>query len=939
MSRYGIFTAPSQISQTISKGFGGGGISEADGDTMDLTEVMAMLLIPTLLKGAVELGVVGSVGEKEEVGEKDEVGEKEEVGEKKLDDTNGTSSLLVDEFAENKDSMECSGTAQSTSPDVKDAKTMSKSVRFSKIVTDNTGLRQSLVGESTPSSPQDDTIPHNQLFQYVLRMILFDVTGDYEPKPINVDLLKRIFLFYGERDVADNEDLLERMVALANQVKGGGDGGESGGLLDEHTFAHCLTSDVKLYNAVLRRDSQLTSTYDDVFNNGELNELDEREESVANEVTKIYTMPSIDYAVDTFRSKTYVILLWFTFVLFYMSYIGLFGSRNPELGNLSCEQYSIQGAGFPCSIGQGVISWLIIMVKLVLLGSVFIIGSSIGHSTSPHSPFIVLISMGFVCLYTFVPLNVEWQLLPSSDGKSDEMSTKIDDDSGERFRHGILFLTTRPLHRLRTDYTDFLLTGLFSTGVMLLLLSFQSFLDRLIPVSFLNKHKLLQQILASGTVFMERNMKLAATFKIDRMIRNAHAVHRAAELEHDSSGKETSYGKALLSYSKTSDDTEEVGGYRWTWNQLRTAQLFEEEGIWLSNRVMQGNLGQMFLCLLLVPFLIIITDTVYSLYETFGIVLPDNEQWRVIVPLSMSFILAEINSLLLVAVYIPSTIRTTFQFRFGTIGSLHNNDFLKLRTQTDQASFIFGSMFWGCLVSNVLVLGVSFVVVFIFCFEPFLPVLLSIVASVIGLAITITIKMLFLIGVRKVFSGETFYRSNPAIANCINVLLESWNLGISVLFVVIRMITLVSVAFIYVARVDVPFLSVHADEIGPVVLDKAPYVFRKDILQHEAHRHPYLERIGSIYMMKLRYGDRFGREAGTAWRLLFVFALMPWLRRYRIRAEENNVASDTHIEDRTDKGMDATAVTLQIENESLKKEIEALRSELLSRSTSTEVSF
>jgi hypothetical protein len=210
-------------------------------------------------------------------------------------------------------------------------------------------------------------------------MILFDVTGDYEPKPINVDLLKRIFLFYGERDVADNEDLLERMVALANQVKGGGDGGESGGLLDEHTFAHCLTSDVKLYNAVLRRDSQLTSTYDDVFNNGELNELDEREESVANEVTKIYTMPSIDYAVDTFRSKTYVILLWFTFVLFYMSYIGLFGSRNPELGNLSCEQYSIQGAGFPCSIGQGVISWLIIMVKLVLLGSVFIIGSSIGE--------------------------------------------------------------------------------------------------------------------------------------------------------------------------------------------------------------------------------------------------------------------------------------------------------------------------------------------------------------------------------------------------------------------------------------------------------------------------------------------------------------------------------------------------------------------------------
>lgn len=33
------------------------------------------------------------------------------------------------------------------------------------------------------------------------------------------------------------------------------------------------------------------------------------------------------------------------------------------------------------------------------------------------------------------------------------------------------------------------------------------------------------------------------------------------------------------------------------------------------------------------------------------------------------------------------------------------------------------------------------------------------------------------------------------------------------------MITLVSVAFIYVARVDVPFLSVHADEIGEFAVD------------------------------------------------------------------------------------------------------------------------
>ena len=50
-------------------------------------------------------------------------------------------------------------------------------------------------------------------------------------------------------------------------------------------------------------------------------------------------------------------------------------------------------------------------------------------------------------------------------------------------------------------------------------------------------------------------------------------------------------------------------------------------------------------------------------------------------------------------------------------------------------------------------------------------------------------------------------------------------------------------------------------------------MFRKDLLQHEAHRHPYLERIGTMYMMKLRHGEKFGREANTSWRLLFVFAV------------------------------------------------------------------
>uniref|UniRef100_A0A7S2UC44 Uncharacterized protein n=2 Tax=Attheya septentrionalis TaxID=420275 RepID=A0A7S2UC44_9STRA len=61
-----------------------------------------------------------------------------------------------------------------------------------------------------------------------------------------------------------------------------------------------------------------------------------------------------------------------------------------------------------------------------------------------------------------------------------------------------------------------------------------------------------------------------------------------------------------------------------------------------------------------------------------------------------------------------------------------------------------------------------------------------------------------------------------------------------------------------------------------------PQLFRKDLLSHEAHRHPFIERLGVMYMLKLRHGEHFARTSGSCWRLLFVFALMPWMRKYRI---------------------------------------------------------
>ena len=93
---------------------------------------------------------------------------------------------------------------------------------------------------------------------------------------------------------------------------------------------------------------------------------------------------------------------------------------------------------------------------------------------------------------------------------------------------------------------------------------------------------------------------------------------------------------------------------------------------------------------------------------------------------------------------------------------------------------------------------------------------------------------------------------------------------------------LLLVTSFYVGRLDTPLFAPGVGMIGPLTVDGHPVQFRKGLLLHDAHRHPYMERLGVIYLLKLKYGVHFANRAGGQWRLIFVMALMPWLRRYRL---------------------------------------------------------
>lgn len=134
---------------------------------------------------------------------------------------------------------------------------------------------------------------------------------------------------------------------------------------------------------------------------------------------------------------------------------------------------------------------------------------------------------------------------------------------------------------------------------------------------------------------------------------------------------------------------------------------------------------------------------------------------------------------------------------------------------------------------------------------------------------------------RKWFGA--FYRKQPALANILMVMTECWNLGLSSGYILARAFKLFVLSVLFIGRIDTPFLAHGVGWLpGRIPLDGFPISFRKDILIHDAHRHPYMERWAMIYLLKLRHGKSFGSSAGAAWRILFTLALMPWLRRHRV---------------------------------------------------------
>ncbi|KAL7465413.1 hypothetical protein ACHAXS_005737 [Conticribra weissflogii] len=580
--------------------------------------------------------------------------------------------------------------------------------------------------------------PDADITETALETILQDVTGDPNPQPLTKELLRQILYFYGEGDLATDEFLEDMIRAAApsrgtTQPKQSNLTTHSNGIshdtdevvfvdveeepfcLDNHAFARALTHDIKQYN-VTNEDS-LTTNYHDVFKTYKSTKEGDGKNLIAKRlmtvekvndaedvrpVQRVFTFPSIDYTADTFRSKGFVVLLWVTWILSYFAY--LFDRDGQRLGDLNCNESE---PNFGCFILQGLVNWSIIMLQLTLIGTPFILWASVGNSVYDTHPLLITFGIIAPVVFAILPYFNEFKIIHTDDG--DFVSTEKVDDARKQMLYNLALIC----------------------GTFLVVASSRNLLQRIVGhCDFWRSNKWLRMIMSvPGAIVLESNIKKAASFKVNQLVRNARGIHKIAEYEN-SEKYETLLGRALLSFEKSSEQREDLEGFFSTWKRLFSGKLFSEDGIWFTARLISGNVGQLTLCVFLISFFVNLQRSDFFQNELSNVA--ESEKWRLMAPLRYGLAVSEITIIIITLNYVPSTTRTIQMFRSGGIPSLHDARFWKLRVAVDQASLLFGTLFWGSLYTAILIGLFSMTFLAIILNKELAPQVLNIFASFLG---------------------------------------------------------------------------------------------------------------------------------------------------------------------------------------------------------------
>lgn len=163
------------------------------------------------------------------------------------------------------------------------------------------------------------------------------------------------------------------------------------------SFSKALVKDLKAFNIDWKNHA--TTNYDDIMQ-VESKTIQQEEESKGSALERKFNASFIDYMADNYRRPRYVMLLWAAGVFSYVAYVFGIADDN-SWAKISC------GDSTGCSVAQGLVSWLAVLLHLSTLGLAFIFLSSFGNSIfasrDARSLVSILFAIGIVVVAAVLP--------------------------------------------------------------------------------------------------------------------------------------------------------------------------------------------------------------------------------------------------------------------------------------------------------------------------------------------------------------------------------------------------------------------------------------------------------------------------------------------------------------------------------------------------------
>jgi len=458
-------------------------------------------------------------------------------------------------------------------------------------------------------------------------------------------------------------------------------------------------------------------------------------------------------------------------------------------------------------------------------------------------------------------------------------------------------------------------------------------------------------IMASGTIRAEVRQKEACICKVNNMVNNAVACFNSNFVEsaicREGRDSESMIGSAkslvdsldfyrsavsdaLLRFAMTEDERERAGGMLWVTKKILDGTIYTEEGVWLFPRLVTANILQWVVALLFIHITVWLLTMVEEYKENENPDIQDFvKQNNLFVAVLFGGIIAIISAGHVASKYIASGYSTVLKYRSGFAPSIKDRSWLTKRKYLSSVCALipaagFASFFSGLLNGTLVV----FVIV-VFSSQNanvrdyFNPLL----ATCLGAGVVFLIKIAVFQSARINWYGA-FMRRRPAYANVYNTFQDAWNIGLATFSIVSRLVKLVGIFLLYIGRIDTPLLHPSVG-VFKASVEYLPPAFEKSLLLHEAHRHPYIERIGYMYLLKIGCRENFGTQAGAAWRILFTLALCPWLGKYRLNDFRRKVMHESDDIKNVENRVLELEKKLEAARNALKKQMTGFKSGLV----------